>query len=90
MIPMKRVGLLAGAATLTLTGGSFADTDVEAQNEELRARISELESRLVAVESQSSDSWLAERRAEAVLGAHLPESRGAPRQTTPSTDVNES
>ncbi|MHC4317231.1 MAG: porin [Planctomycetota bacterium] len=66
MIPMKRVGLLAGAATLTLTGGSFADTDLEAQNEELRGRISELESRLVAVESQSSDSWLTEQRADEV------------------------
>jgi hypothetical protein len=63
---MKRVGLLAGAATLTLTGGSFADTDLEAQNEELRGRISELESRLVAVESQSSDSWLTEQRADEV------------------------
>jgi hypothetical protein len=63
---MKRVGLLAGAATLTLTGGSFADTDLEAQNDELRARISELESRLVAVESQSSDSWLTEQRADEV------------------------
>jgi predicted acylesterase/phospholipase RssA len=33
---------------------------------------------------------LAERRAEAVLGAHLSESQGAPRQTTPSPDLNES
>jgi hypothetical protein len=63
---MKRVGLLAGAATLTLTGGSIADTDMEAQNEELRARISELESRLVAVESHSSDSWLTEQRADEI------------------------
>ena len=66
MNPMKRVGLLAGAATLTLTGGSFAESDLEAQNDELRARISELESRLVAVESQSSDSWLTEQRADEV------------------------
>jgi hypothetical protein len=63
---MKRVGFLAGAATLTLTGGSFAETDLEAQNDELRARISELESRLGAVESQSSDSWLTEQRADEV------------------------
>ncbi|MHC4651930.1 MAG: porin [Planctomycetota bacterium] len=63
---MKRVGLLAGAATLTLTGGSFAESDLEAQNDELRARISELESRLGAVESQSSDSWLTEQRADEV------------------------
>ena len=66
MNPMKRVGLLAGAATLTLTGGSFAESDMEAQNDELRARISELESRLGAVESQNSDSWLTEQRADEV------------------------
>jgi hypothetical protein len=65
---MKRVGLLAGAATLTLSGGSFADTDLEAQNDELRARISELESRLGAVESQNSDSWLTEQRATEIKG----------------------
>jgi hypothetical protein len=63
---MKRVGLLAGAATLTLSGGSFADTDMEAQNNELRARISELESRLVAVEAESSESWLTEQRADEI------------------------
>ena len=40
--------------------GSFAESDLEAQNDELRARISELESRLGAVESQNSDSWLTE------------------------------
>ena len=66
MNPMKRVGFLAGAAMLTLTGGSFAESDVEAQNDELRARISELESRLGAVESQSSDSWLTEQRADEI------------------------
>jgi hypothetical protein len=65
---MKRVGLLAGAATLTLAGGSFADTDLEAQNQELRARIADLESRLGAVEAQNSDNWLTEQRAEEIKG----------------------
>jgi hypothetical protein len=68
MIPMKRVGLLAGAATLTLAGGSFADTDLEAQNQELRARIADLESRLEAVESQNGADWLTEQRAEEIKG----------------------
>jgi hypothetical protein len=63
---MKRVGLLAGAAALTLTGGSFADTDLEAQNEELRARITDLESRLATVEAQENESWLTEQRASEV------------------------
>ncbi len=63
MMTIRRVSLLAGAATLTLAGGSYADTAVEAQNEELRARIAELESRLGNVEAQSSDNWLTEQRA---------------------------
>ena len=63
MTSIKRISLLAGAATLTLAGGSYADTTVEAQNEELRARIADLESRLGHVEAQSSDNWLTERRA---------------------------
>ena len=63
MTSIKRVSLLAGAATLTLTGGSFADTSVEAQNDELRSRIAQLEGRLANVEAQKSDNWLTERRA---------------------------
>lgn len=67
MIPIKRVGLLACAAALTLTGGSFADTD-EATNNDLRARIAELESRLAAVEATEDEAWLTEQRADEVRG----------------------
>ncbi len=66
MTSIKRVSLLAGAATLTLTGGSFADTNVEAQNEELRTRIAQLEGRLANVEAQKTDNWLTERRADEI------------------------
>ncbi len=66
MIPIKRVCLFAGAATLTLTGGSFADTSLEDQNQELRARIAELESRLTSVEQQSDANWLTEQRADEI------------------------
>ncbi|MHC4219609.1 MAG: porin [Planctomycetota bacterium] len=65
---MKRVGLLVGAATLTLTGGSFADTDTAAQNDELKARIAELESRLATVETQENETWLTEQRADEIRG----------------------
>ena len=63
MMTIRRVSLLVGAAALTLAGGSYADTTVEAQNEQLRARIADLESRLGHVEAQSSDNWLTEQRA---------------------------
>ncbi len=63
MTAIKRISLLVGAATLTLTGGSFADTSADARNDELRARIAELEGRLANVEAQSSDNWLTEQRA---------------------------
>ena len=66
MTSIKRASLLAGAATLTLTGGSFADTAVEAQNEELRSRIAQLEGRLADVEAQGNDNWLTERRADEI------------------------
>ena len=68
MIPIKRIGLLAGAASLTLTGGSFADTTSEATNDELQARVAELEARLVAVEATESESWLTEQRAVEIKG----------------------
>ncbi len=58
--------LLAVAATLTFTGGSFADTLVEDQNEQLRTRIAELEDRLANVEAQGNDNWLTERRAQEI------------------------
>jgi hypothetical protein len=67
MSPIKRVGFLVGAASLTLTGGSFADTNAQT-NQELKSRINELESRLAAVESINSEDWLTEQRAEEIKG----------------------
>ena len=67
MSPIKRVGFLVGAASLTLTGGSFADTDAQT-NQELKTRITELESRLAAVESTNSEDWLTEQRADEIKG----------------------
>ncbi|MCZ6542464.1 MAG: hypothetical protein O6768_02245, partial [Planctomycetota bacterium] len=62
----KRVGCLAGAAALVLTGGSFADTTSQETNQQLRARLADLESRLAAVEK--GDNWLTEQRANEVRG----------------------
>lgn len=60
----KRAGLLAGAAVLTLTSGSLADTTQEANSTELKARIAELESRLAAVEAKDGDQLTEQRAAE--------------------------
>jgi hypothetical protein len=58
-----RVGLLAGASALTLTGASFADNPTEAQNYE--ARIAELEA---TVAQLKGDNWLTDQRAEEIRG----------------------
>jgi hypothetical protein len=58
-----RVGLLAGASALTLTGASFADNPTEAQNYE--ARIAELEA---TVAQLKGENWLTEQRAEEIRG----------------------
>jgi len=58
-----RVGLLAGASALTLTGASFADNPTEAQNYE--ARIAELEA---TVAQLKGENWLTDQRAEEIRG----------------------
>jgi hypothetical protein len=58
----KRVGLAASAAALSLTGASMAGSN-EANDQDLRARIDELESKLAKMEAQNGDAWLSEQRA---------------------------
>ncbi len=42
----KQVGLVVGAAALTLTSGSFADTTAEANNKDLNAKVAALEAQV--------------------------------------------
>jgi hypothetical protein len=56
-----RVGLLAGASALTLTGVSFAGTPAEDQG----ARIAELEAKVAQL---TGENWLTESRADQVRG----------------------
>jgi hypothetical protein len=58
----KRVGLVAGATALTLTGASFGGTS-EANDQDLRARIAQMEAELAKLQAQSGQEWLTEERA---------------------------
>lgn len=63
-----RGGVLAGAAALTLTGISFADTTTDASTDELRAQLNEALSRIEQLESATNDEWLTEQRADEIRG----------------------
>ena len=58
-----RVGLLAGASALTLTGASFADNSTEAQD--LAAQVAALKAEVAQLKG---DNWLTEQRAEEIRG----------------------
>jgi len=61
----KRVGLVAGAAVLSLSGASIAGTN-EANDQDLRARIDQLEAQIKRMESQNGDKWLTEQRSSEI------------------------
>lgn len=61
----KRIGLVVGAAALTVTGGSFADTNDGVTTD---ARIAELESTVARLMANQSDTWLTEQRADEIRG----------------------
>ncbi len=68
MSPTKRVGL-AGAVALMLTGGSYADTTPDGvTNDELRARVADLEATVAELKSGQGDNWLTEQRADEIRG----------------------
>lgn len=63
----KQVGLVVGAAALTLTSGSFADTTPEA-NTDLKAQLSDALARIDQLEAKQNDNWLTEQRADEIRG----------------------
>lgn len=61
-----RVGLLAGATALSLTGVGVASTATDATTEEMRAQIQALTQRVQELESNKGENWLTEQRAQEV------------------------
>jgi hypothetical protein len=62
----SRVGLLAGAATLTMAGASWGEmnTNADATN----ARIAALEAEIQAMKASQGEQWLTEQRAAEIRG----------------------
>ena len=64
----KRIGLAVGAAALTVTGGSFADTISGASNDDLKVLLNNALVRIDQLEAKQSDAWLTEQRADEIRG----------------------
>lgn len=60
-----QVGLLAGAAALTLTGVSVAGT---ASNDDVAQRLAAAEAKIAAMEAANNQSWLTEQRSAEIKG----------------------
>jgi hypothetical protein len=62
------VGLLAGAAALTLTGISNARPAGETSNDDVAQRLAAAEAKIAAMEAAQNQSWLTEQRASEIRG----------------------
>ena len=60
-----RVGLLAGATALTLTGVSVAGP---ASNDDVAQRLAAAEAKIAAMEAANNQNWLTEQRAAEIKG----------------------
>lgn len=63
-----RVGLLAGAAALTLTGVGSAATAIDGRNDDLAQRLAAAEAKIAAMEASQNKDWLTEQRATEIKG----------------------
>ncbi|MCH8822508.1 MAG: hypothetical protein IH984_03270 [Planctomycetes bacterium] len=64
----KRIGLVVGAAALTVTGGSFADTVSGASNDDLKVLLNSALVRIDQLEAKQNNVWLTEQRADEIRG----------------------
>ena len=63
-----RVGLLAGATALTLTGVSYGGPATEGTNDDLAKRLAAAEAKIAAMEAGQNQTWLTEQRATEIRG----------------------
>jgi len=64
-----RVGLLAGATALTLTGVSYAGSaEGTNTNDDMAQRLAAAEAKIAAMEAANSQTWLTEQRASEIKG----------------------
>jgi hypothetical protein len=64
----NRVGLVAGAAALTFAGVGFGDTNGKDNDQDLRARVAQMEAELSRLKAENGDQWLTEQRAAEIRG----------------------
>jgi len=62
------VGLLAGAAALTLTGVSNARPAGETSNDDVAQRLAAAEAKIAAMEAAQNQNWLTEQRSSEIRG----------------------
>jgi hypothetical protein len=68
MILTTRVGLLAGAAALTLSGISNARPAGETSNDDMAQRLAAAEAKINAMEAAQNQNWMTEARASEIRG----------------------
>ena len=63
-----KVGFLAGAAVVTLSGSAFSGTSADVSYEDLQQRLDAAEAKITELSASQNAEWLTEQRAEQVRG----------------------
>ncbi len=63
-----KVGFLAGAAVITLSGSAFSGTSADVSYEDLQQRLDAAEAKITELSASQNAEWLTEQRAEQVRG----------------------
>jgi hypothetical protein len=68
MSHLTKVGFLAGAAAITLTGAATAGTTADVSYEDLQQRLDAAEAKITELSASQNADWMTEQRAEQVRG----------------------